>query len=70
MCALMAGSITHALLLLTPSFPLSHSHSLTPYLWSGVRVPPMIELGGWFSTGDDLEDMTKVCPCLCLSVEG
>lgn len=28
----------------------------------------MIELGGWFSTGDDLEDMTKVCLCHCLSL--
>ena len=27
----------------------------------------MIELGGWFSTGDDLEDMTKVSLSVALT---
>ena len=34
----------------------------------GVRVPPMIELGGWFSTGDDLDEMTKVTVTVILIV--
>jgi hypothetical protein len=56
------GSMNHACPSLIP--PLFLPPSLPPSLLSGVRIPPMIELGGWFSTGDDLEDMTKVCPSL------
>ena len=65
------GSIYPTSPSLTPSLSLSLclplTLSLSLSLWSGVRIPPMIELGGWFSTGDDLEDMTKVSLSVALT---